>query len=375
MTVFAIRQIYPKQFENIKKAPTNYLDAAGEKHEVLKLNIKTKYLFEIENNIHEALHNNHFDGIKTYYSGKMKFRKEKYDIKFRLKGDQYDHYNSEKYSLRIKAYQDSTLKRVFSIQHPKTRNYLNEYVFHQLLKYEGLNYLDYQFLGVHINDVFNGIYAYEEHFLNPTIDDKWGKNGFIMGFNDEEFWTEGEPSERDRAYDTQRFLEAEIKTYGASEEDISSMIKKLDMFRKGSMAADQLFDMEQMGRFYAICDLSGARHALRWINVRYFYNKQTNKLEPVGFDSNSGKLHALMVNEDYINPILHKQIINSGLFKSSYNEALNQIAKPAYLDNFFQSIEKELIHNLRLVHKDHPVYNFNRALWYDNQNAIKGFLK
>ena len=64
------------------------------------------------------------------------YNNEKYDIKIRLKGHGWDHWNEEKkWSFRIKVKNNKTIfgMNEFSISHPKTRGYLNEYLFHKLL--------------------------------------------------------------------------------------------------------------------------------------------------------------------------------------------------------------------------------------------------
>ena len=58
-----------------------------------------------------------------------------------------DHYDTERFSLRLK-YKDDDSQVVLSLQHPKTRKYICEWIFHQMLKQEGLNYLNYEFVTV-----------------------------------------------------------------------------------------------------------------------------------------------------------------------------------------------------------------------------------
>ena len=83
-----------------------------------------------------------------------------------MKGDWTDHLLGEKWSFRIETKKKKAFlgMREFSLQHPRTRNYLNEFVLHKLLKYENLPYLRYKFIPVSLNGKYLGIYALEEHF-------------------------------------------------------------------------------------------------------------------------------------------------------------------------------------------------------------------
>ena len=52
----------------------------------------------------------------------------------------------------------------FSIQHPKTRGYINEWYFHKLMSEVGVIALKYDFAMVSINESDYQLYALEEKF-------------------------------------------------------------------------------------------------------------------------------------------------------------------------------------------------------------------
>ena len=60
--------------------------------------------------------------------------------------------------------------KIFSIQHPRTRNYIYEWIFHQALKREGILSLRYKFINVTLNGQDLGVYALEEHFDKRLIE-------------------------------------------------------------------------------------------------------------------------------------------------------------------------------------------------------------
>ena len=70
------------------------------------------------------------------------------------------------------------------MQHPRTRNYINEYIFHKFLQYEKLPHLRYQFLPTYINGKYLGIYALEEHFGKELIENSNLREGPILKISD-----------------------------------------------------------------------------------------------------------------------------------------------------------------------------------------------
>ena len=60
--------------------------------------------------------------------------------------------------------------------------------------------------------------------------------------------------------------------------------KLLNLFKEGSRDIDDIFDIDQLAKFYVLCEISGGSHALRWHNRRFYFNPVTQKLEPITFD-------------------------------------------------------------------------------------------
>ena len=58
----------------------------------------------------------------------------------------------------------------FSIQHPKTRSFLKEWVLHKLFKKEQVLTTRYDFVSVSLNGKKLGLYALEEHFRKELLD-------------------------------------------------------------------------------------------------------------------------------------------------------------------------------------------------------------
>ncbi len=72
--------------------------------------------------------------------------------------------------------------------HPGTRNYIYEWVYHQLLTEEGIATVRYSFINLKVNGSSWGIYAVEENFASELIGNHKLPKGPILGFNPDLYW-------------------------------------------------------------------------------------------------------------------------------------------------------------------------------------------
>ena len=341
---------------------------------IVELSIKENRLKELDSIRLNALLLNDFSNTRKWFKAKINLKTGRNKAKIRLKGDLQDHYDTERFSFRLK-YTHNKIKTVLSLQHPKTRKYICEWIFHQLLKQEVMNYLTYDFVTVVINNKVKGLYASEEHLTNYGVIEKWNRPpGPILGFDDSGFWAGGlDTVIRDSEYDTKSYLEAKIRVYNYEETDSLSLlaINLLDGYRKNNLPSDSVFDMEILGKFYALCDLNGATHGLRWLNCRYYYNCDTKRLEPIGFDSNSGELEELVYYTDYLNEAHHARIKSNDKFIGYYTNALKYYRKKTFLDQFFEANKKPLDLYINAIFKTDSI-NCNDYLnyYYHNQELM-----
>jgi hypothetical protein len=122
----------------------------------------------------------------------IRYGDQSVNVRIRLKGDFLDHLDTDKWSYRIEVRGDNTLfgMKQFSIQHPKTRNYIYEWIYHQALKREGVISLRYKFIDVTLNGKDLGIYALEEHFEKRLIEHNQLIEGPIVRFNENLRWAD-----------------------------------------------------------------------------------------------------------------------------------------------------------------------------------------
>jgi hypothetical protein len=286
-----------------------------------------------------------------------------YRAEVRLKGDWTDHLENDKWSFRIKLKDNKTIlgMRKFSVHRPEARGFINEWLYHKAIKTEKLIGLRYGFLEgiIHIKMENSskhitkevGIYAIEESFDKRTIESNGRKESIILKFSEEGFWSKvksnkaiGDPS----GVLWKRFMDFEvdypITVFGEDKvlqdetmHKYFSLSKNLlgDLYA-GNKSIDQVFDVKELALQNAILNLFGATHGLPIINVRFYYNPITSKLEPIAFDGNSG--HLL----EYYNHLSIVDQERDSVYLKELAYALNKVSKPEYLTNLLNSYKKEL---------------------------------
>nr|WP_146239157.1 CotH kinase family protein [Putridiphycobacter roseus] len=312
---------------------------------------------------------------------------EKVSGEIRLKGHMTDHLMSDKWSFRIKA-KDSIMGMYrFSIQHPGTRNYVYEWIYHQLLKSEGVIYLIYDFIDVNINGNNLGIYAMEEHFGQHVLERNNRQKGAILRWNPTLYWDwridELQGNFIDEQYSHFSSSYAEPYDKGTVKKD-SFLLNNyqigaslLESFRRGEKITSEVFDVEKMARFHVIIDLVGGYHSLDWSDVKFYYNGLTERIEPVGYESFSIRPTTKIAGQRVPNNFeklkfnYHDQLFSDPIFFESYIKNLERIVSEAYLNAFFKAIQPELDEKMGLIAKEWAYRKVSFEGYYENVRLIR----
>lgn len=201
----------------------------------------------------------------------------------------------------------------FSLQKPRARNYIHEWIYHELMKKEGLVTIDYKFINLKINGDDQGLYVMEESFGKNLLERNKRRNGPIFSldedvtFNyigglfqvyDKKFWTEDENN-------------LEIT---------QQALNNLQNFFKNERDLEDTFDIEKWAKFFAVADLLYAYHGVVSKSVKLYYNTITGLFEPIPYDGhrdrNIPNFSKFIL--DYDNEILLKKLIIKKLLKNFY---------------------------------------------------------
>tara|TARA_B100002003_G_scaffold73257_1_gene68273 strand:+ start:1171 stop:3843 length:2673 start_codon:yes stop_codon:yes gene_type:complete len=349
-----------------------------------------------------------------YVSAKIRYKDKYVKVKLRLKGDNLDHLEGEKWSFRIKVSGDNTIfgMKIFSIQHPRTRNYIYEWIFHQALKGEGILSLRYKFINVTLNGEDLGIYALEEHFDKRLIEYNKSREGPIVKFNENLYWDEKlqqeipfnngrsvKTSESINRNGSGEYLSSDITAFqtrkwlsDSTKYMYHKAVQLLESFRRGELKTSEVFDIHKLAIFLALTDLMGAHHDAHWQGQRFYYNPITSRLEPIGFDADGGTpiksvcatldMREIQIGSQaklaskssipYFN--FFEMIFNDTTFYLEYIKSLERVSEPAYLDKFLVKVNDELENNLNILRSEFPYFRYSKDVFYRNQKYIKTVL-
>jgi hypothetical protein len=387
---------YSGLWDFAKTVTSNYWLSRNSNPESISIEIKDKDFKFLEKNRAAALERNviinDIDG--DYVPGTLEYQGKKITIKLRLKGHMTDHLQDDKWSFRIKIKGEDSfmgMKR-FSIQHPGTRGYIYEWIYHELMKREDIIALRYKFINVTVNGRDWGIYAVEENFDQELIANNNRKQGPIIRFNPDLYWVDryneilgSKPVAEFASYYSapeEAYREDKVLNDSTQRQYYLKSIALMEGFRSRKLSVGQVFDIARLAKFHAIIDLVGGQHSIDWSDIKYYYNPVTAKLEPVAYESftvfpfqdivGNYKYTQLDSGKNYED--LHTALFSNPQFFREYIKQLERISESSYLDQFFNESNNDLKNNLAILYKEFPYKKFDKQDYYNNQIMIKKIL-
>jgi hypothetical protein len=375
---------------------SNYWNSRSANPENISIEIKDKDLKKLEKNRRQALERgviiNDLDG--DYVPAMFEYKGHKMNVKLRLKGHMTDHLQENKWSFRIKVKDKDSFMgmRRFTIQHPGTRGYIYEWIYHQLMKREDIIALRYQFINVTVNGKDWGIYAVEENFDKELIEHNNRKKAPIIRFNPDLYWADrhNEMNHLKPLAEFASFYAANPEAYREEEVLKDSLqtqyylkaLALMEGFRSRHLKASEAFDVTRMAKFNALIDLVGGQHSIDWSDIKYYYNPVTAKLEPVAyesftmfpFESIAGNYKYTILDSTKVFKDLHTTLFSDSTFFKAYIHELERVSRTTYLDTFFKDIDSSLQKNVAILYKEFPYKRFDKENYYYNQEMIQKIL-
>ncbi|MBI9037306.1 MAG: CotH kinase family protein [Bacteroidales bacterium] len=382
----SIKYLSNKKYSD-KENPALYLyvDEFGEE----KLN--EKRINALKNNILETEDDDWVEAILFY-------KEEMMPAKMRLKGDWLDHLKGHKWSFRIKLKKGYNWKnmRTFSIQNPESRGFVLEWMAHEIFRTEDVLATRYGFIPVVLNGVEIGIYAYEEHFEKQIVENMRRREGPVLKFSDEAFWT-GKKVESFiyRGISLPFFDASVIKPFKQSKTVSSSTLYKefligqnlLFEYKQKVRPAHEIFDLDNLAKYYALSDITRSYHSLVWHNQRFYYNPITSKLEIIVFDGFTpiGPFyfchHPILGNlteaEIYTNDKYYQcnfYLFTDTSFVSKYIHYLEKYSEQEFIDSTNANLLSRISEFEKLIQREYTTYEFDYNFLNKNINAIKSKL-
>lgn len=299
------------------------------------------------------------DKYKTEFIAKATYGDDKnQECTIRLKGDWADHAMREKPSLRVTMGDSTAIMGMqrFSLQHPRTRNYVYEWLYMQAMLEEDIMAPRYTFVELEVNGKSYGTYAFEEHFDKILVENLRRREGPIVKFDESAMWAErerhpfmeGDPTglQTSATAPIIAFRDGKILKDSMLTGEFLAARTLLEGFRDGKYGADKVFDTTRLATFFAVCELLGARHGSgRWHNLRFYYNPVTAKLEPIAYDGDAGKeitdVFGIGSHRKDLD-LIYQHLFDDSLFYRCYLHQLERVSKKSYLDKFLAKQKPEL---------------------------------
>ncbi len=335
--------------------------------------------------------------LKKEIKGFLKYQGKTYRIGIRLKGDWTDHLEGDKWSYRITVKDGKSIMgmKVFSIQNPRIRDYLQEWVFHKACDSEGLLTTRFDYVPVAINGVKFGLYNIEEHFAKQLVESRSRREGVLLKFDEEGFWENNLFYMEHGKYPSTPFFEASTilpfnkKKVSKSETLYGQFLIAQNLmlkYKQGSNDLDSYMDLESLAKAYALMDLGNIDHAYTWHNQRFYYNPVTSKLEFIIYDCYSKPGDALL-RKDPIKGNVEtgkhfsapkdyclNSVFDDALFQRDYLKWLKTFSNEDYVQRLLSTLEPQIDSLTQLIKEEDAFYDYDYQFLAENAKRIRGAL-
>ena len=290
------RSLFTKVYENLY---SKIISKTYNVEEII-IDINFKNFEKIKKIRQKALENKYLLAKDSKWSsGKLTFNDQQNKIKIRLKGMLGDHWDHPyKWSFYVKIDDDNSsifnLRR-FTLQPPKTLDYLDEWLFMKALKKENLIYHRTKFVELIVNGNKYGLYTLQERSMKELIENNKRREGPIINFSNQERLKEHIQYKKLGANKTSNyFWRSQInpiqfkKSYKGTvqEKYLDKAISLLESFRNKELKVDEVFDIDQMAKVMALRAIFGSTE-FDVDDLKFYYNPVTNLLEPISKEVHS----------------------------------------------------------------------------------------
>lgn len=286
------------------------------------------------------------------------------DVKMRLKGDALDHLMGDKWSFRVKVKGGDALMgmRVFSVQHPHARVYDHEWLYHKVMRDQGILGLRYEFVRVVLNGKDLGVFAQEEHFSKELLESQQRRESVVVKFDESTVWGpfSGHGIAKAGFDGTGVALLRRTRPDDAPElwEDHDAAAQLLQQFVRGETPASEIFHVERMARYLALTDLFGTFHGVGWTNVRFAYDPVSARLEPIAYDGmpRNAETGLVSLENDW-----SKIALRDPVLAAAYVAELQRVSTPEFYASLREKFVAEWQERVSMLLIEWP--GFTSAVW------------
>lgn len=328
---------------------------------------------------------------KPYVKGEVVYLGDTIECEVRLKGKMLDHVSGSKWSFRIKFKKNNGIEgiRRFSLQHPGTRNYSWDWFYHQWGRLEGLVHLRYFFVSLQLNNDDLGVYALEENFDYELLEYNQRPKGLIFRFNPDLYWMSRQ-NEMKSVYPNQvalGFNQSNIEAFSKgttyADEELRKQLTKLgfllEEWKTGRINGSSFMDYDKMAKRYAMLDLLGGYHSVDWSDLKFYYNPQTNLIEPICYESFGGRFIDAPIglyrfgSNTPVHGDFHQLLFNDSVFFEHYIKYVESYSSESYIGFLQESLDSTIKVQDQILHSEFPYKSFSWEVLDYNSKVLKSF--
>jgi len=332
--------------------PKIYLELPFEEESILRNEINSSLSFKVSN-----------ERNKLNLEGQLRVNSEKaINVTVNLKGNGIDHLlYKDKESIRIE-FEDQNYNDLseFSLQHPLVRDFQLEPIYMAIANDYGIITTHLELVKLNLNGKNKGIFLLEEVGTKEHLERQGKLNSVVIRFsaprNPELIGSTISASGRSETYRTARFDSLNTSKIRLNQELYEYEKKAKGMLRSylnGSTQASEIFDTQLIGRYLGIAEVLGGLHPLIFQNFLFYYNPETQLLEPIAYDASLHQRYNhsnLITNltEGFVEELLYDEDIFTSYSETVYDLSykllndVNYIAKLKYIEDFwYQHLIKE----------------------------------
>lgn len=304
---------------------------------------------------------------QKYVDATLVVNGSKYDVKTKLKGTLKEHWkHPERWSFRV-IIQNGLCKenglKIFSLQAGFQREHTSELYYHNMLKAKDVLHLKYNYINFSINGKSQKSYVIEEFFDAPLLVRQQRNPGPILKFDFENYWKTTDWTNKtltmellvntlDSIYKT-----APVKFYKQRNsvipinDSINQVAQSLlNNFRNQKLSTREVFDIQKLADYFAINTLCGNQHSSYLTNLRFYYDSESQKIEPIGYDLEGfHELSQATTGTESENFWPHKveqpyfiyQLFSDSTLKNAYIKSLKSLSGSNLIENLENGFEEE----------------------------------
>ena len=327
-------------------------------------------------------------------SGKLTYNDQQNEIKIRLKGMLGDHWNhAYKWSFYVKIDDDNpsifNLRR-FTLQPPKTLDFLDEWLFMKALERENLISHRTKFVELIVNGNKYGLYTLQERSMKQLIENNKRREGPVINFSNQERLIEHINNKKLGANKISNyFWRSQInpiqfkKSYKGTvqEKYLDKAISLLESFRNKESKVDEVFDVDQMAKLMALRAIFGSTE-FDVDDMKFYYNPITNLLEPISKEVHSNAIRFISGYNPWVfradnlsiswqKPFLDLLYKDKSFYKKYLNE-LNNYSSNQYISKLVEENKSEFDEIKKILKLNFPTIKLYK---YDDFKNISNYIQ